>query len=113
MLKVDFERTEIKGSEPRILTEFTMLARNLREFLAQDESTEYADARIARAIELSKKTSDEIDEEVLKSINELGKMLARVRSEEKSKKENDDKEPSTGNSDFDNFLKDLFCGGAK
>lgn len=55
MLKVDFERTEIKGSEPHILTEFTMLARNLREFLAQDESTEYADARIARAIELSKK----------------------------------------------------------
>lgn len=93
MLKVDFERTEIKGSEPRILTEFTMLARNLREFLAQDESTEYADARIARAIELSKKTSDEIDEEVLKSINELGKMLARVCSEEKSKKDNDDKEP--------------------
>lgn len=86
MLKVDFEITEIKGSEPRILTEFTMLARNLREFLAQDKSTEYADARIARAIELSKKTSDEIDEEVLKSINELGKMLARVCSEEKSKK---------------------------
>lgn len=55
MLKVDFERTEIKGSKPHILTEFTMLARNLREFLAQDESTEYADARIARAIELSKK----------------------------------------------------------
>ena len=113
MLKVDFERTEIKGSEPRILTEFTMLARNLREFLAQDKSTEYADARIARAIELSKKTSDEIDEEVLKSINELGKMLARVCSEEKSKKENDDKEPSTGNSDFDDFLRDLFCRGAE
>lgn len=113
MLKVDFERTEIKGSEPHILTEFTMLARNLRELLAQDESTEYADARIARAIELSKKTSDEIDEEVLKSINELGKMLARACSEEKVKKESDDKEPSTGNSDFDDFLKDLFCGGAE
>lgn len=113
MLKVDFERTEIKGSEPHILTEFTMLARNLRKFLAMDQSTEYADARIARAIELSKKTSDEIDEEVLKSINELGKMLARVCSEEKSKKENADKEPSTGNSDFDNFLKDLFGGGAE
>lgn len=49
----------------------------------------------------------------MKSINELGKMLARVCSEEKSKKENDDKEPSTGNSDFDNFLKDLFGGGAE
>ena len=113
MLKVDFEITEIKGSEPRILTEFTMLARNLREFLAHDKSTEYADARIARAIKLSKKTSDEIDEEILKSINELGKMLARVCSEEKSKKENDDKEPSTGNSDFDDFLKGIFGGGAE
>lgn len=112
MLKVDFERTEIKGSEPHILTEFTILARNLREFLAQDESTEYADARIARAIELSKKTSDEIDEEVLKSINELGKMLASL-SRRKAKKESDDKEPSTGNSDFDDFLKDLFCRGAE
>lgn len=49
----------------------------------------------------------------MKSINELGKMLARVCSEELSKKENDDKEPSTGNSDFDDFLKDLFGGGAK
>lgn len=112
MLKVDFERTEIKGSEPHILTEFTILTRNLREFLAQDESTEYADARIARAIELSKKTSDEIDEEVLKSINELGKMLASL-SRRKAKKESDDKEPSTGNSDFDDFLKDLFCRGAE
>lgn len=113
MLKVDFERTEIKGSEPHILTEFTILARNLRKLLAKDQSTEHADAKIARAIELSKKTSDEIDEEVLKSTNELGKMLARVYSEEKSKKENDDKEPSTGNSDFDDFLKDLFGGGAE
>lgn len=49
----------------------------------------------------------------MKSINELGKMLARACSEEKVKKESDDKEPSTGNSDFDDFLKDLFCGGAK
>lgn len=113
MLKVDFGRTEIKGSDPHILTEFTMLAKNLRELLAEDGSTEYADMKIAKAIELSKKTSDEIDEEVLKSINELGKMLARVCSEEKVKKESDDKEPSTGNSDFDNFLKDLFGGGAE
>ena len=56
MLKVDFGRTEIKGSEPHILTEFTMLARNLRELLAEDESTECADMKIAKAIELSKKT---------------------------------------------------------
>ncbi len=113
MLKVDYEKIEIKGTETRILTEFTMLARNLRKLLAKDQSTEYADAKIARAIELSKKTSDEIDEEILKSINELRKMLAKVCSEEKSKKENDDKEPSTGDSDFDNFLKGLFCGGVK
>ena len=38
MLKVDFGRTEIKGSETHILTEFTMLARNLRELLAEDEN---------------------------------------------------------------------------
>lgn len=113
MLKVDFGRTEIKGSEPHILTEFTMLAKKLRELLAEYGNTEYADMKIAKAIELSKKTSDEIDEELLKSINELRKMLAIVCSEEKSKKENDDKEPSTGNSDFDNFLKDLFGGGAE
>lgn len=113
MLRVDYEKIEIKGTETHILAEFTMLARNLRKLLAKDQSTEYADAKIAKTIELSKKTSDELDEEVLKSINELGEMLARVCSEEKSKKENDDKEPSTGNSDFDNFLKDLFCGGAK
>lgn len=113
MLRVDYEKIEIKGTETHILAEFTMLARNLRKLLAKDQSTDYADAKIARAIELSKKTSDEIDEEFLKSINELRKMLAKVCSEEKSKKENDDKEPSTGDSDFDNFLKGLFCGGAK
>ena len=50
MLKVDFGRTEIKGSEPHILTEFTMLARNLRELLAEDVSTECADIKIAKAI---------------------------------------------------------------
>lgn len=113
MLRVDYEKIEIKGTETRILAEFTMLARNLRKLLAKDQSTEYADAKIAKAIKLSKKTSDEIDEEILKSINELGKMLARVCSEEKSKKENDDKEPSTGNSDFDDFLKGIFGGGAE
>ena len=113
MLRVDYEKIEIKGTETRILAEFTMLARNLRKLLAKDQSAEYADAKIAKAIESSKKTSDEIDEEILKSINELRKMLARVCSEEKVKKESDDKGPSTGNSDFDDFLKDLFCRDAE
>lgn len=48
MLKVDFERTEIKGSEPHILTEFTMLARNLRKFLAMDQSTEYGEPKTGK-----------------------------------------------------------------
>lgn len=115
MLKVDFGRTEIKGSEPHILTEFTMLARNLREILAEDEGAEYADMQIAKAIELSKKTEDELDEEISKSISMLGKMIASVYSKEKSEepKENSDVEPSTGNSAFDDFLKDVFGGGAK
>lgn len=114
MLKVDFERTEIKGSEPHILTEFTMLARNLRELLAEDESTECADMKIAKAIELSKKTEDELDEEISKSISILGRMMGSVSKGKSAKtKDSSDVEPPTGNSDFDNFLKDLFCGGAK
>lgn len=114
MLKVDFGRTEIKGSEPHILTEFTMLAKNLRELLAEDGSTEYADMKIAKAIELSKKTEDELDEEISKSISILGRMIESVSKGESSKtKENDDKKPSTGNSAFDDFLKDIFGGGAK
>lgn len=49
MLKVNFQETEIKGSEPHILTEFTMLARNLRKLLAEEEGVEYADEQIANA----------------------------------------------------------------
>lgn len=115
MLKVDFGTTKIKGSEPHILTEFTMLARNLREILAEDESTEYADMQIAKAVELSKKTEDELDEEISKSISVLERMLASVYSKGKSEepKESSDSEPSTGNSAFDDFLKDVFGGGAK
>ncbi|MFR2143394.1 MAG: hypothetical protein ACLS5L_14500 [Faecalimonas sp.] len=114
MLKVDFGRTEIKGSEPHILTEFTMLARNLRELLAEDESTECADMKIAKAIELSKKTEDELDEEISKSISILGRMMGSVSKGKSAKtKENSDVEPSTGNSAFDDFLKDIFGGGAK
>ena len=114
MLKVDFGRTEIKGSEPHILTEFTMLARNLRELLAEDESTECADMKIAKAIELSKKTEDELDEEISKSISILGRMMGSVSKEKSAKtKESSDVEPSTGNSAFDDFLKDIFGGGAK
>lgn len=112
MLRVDFERTEIKGSEPHILTEFTILARNLRELLAEDESTEYADKQIEKCIKLSKMTPDEIDGELLASINKLGEMLAS-RFSDKNQKESSNSGPSTGNSDFDNFLKDLFGGGAK
>ena len=114
MLKVDFGRTEIKGSEPHILTEFTMLAKNLRELLAGDESTEYANMKIAKAIELSKKTEDELDEEISKSISILGRMMESVSKGESAKtKESTDVEPSTGNSAFDDFLKDIFGGGAK
>ena len=114
MLKVDFERTEIKGSEPHILTEFTMLARNLREFLAEDESTECTDMKIAKAIELSKKTEDELDEEISKSISILGRMMGSVSKGKSAKtKDSSDVEPSTGNSAFDDFLKDIFGGGDK
>ena len=114
MLKVDFGRTEIKGSKTHILTEFTMLARNLRELLAEDESTECADMKIAKAIELSKKTEDELDEEISKSISILRRMMESVSKGKSAKTtENSDVEPSTGNSDFDNFLKDLFGGGAE
>ncbi len=114
MLKVDFGRTEIKGSEPHILTEFTMLARNLRELLAEDVSTECADMKIAKAIELSKKTEDELDEEISKSISILGRMMGSVSKGKSAKpKESSDVEPSTGNSAFDDFLKDIFGGGAK
>ena len=114
MLKVDFERTEIKGSEPHILTEFTILARNLRKLLAKGQSTEYEQMqRLQGLLNCQKKHQMRIDEEVLNPINELGKMLARSLFRRIVKKENDDKEPSTGNSDFDDFLKDLFGGGAK
>ena len=114
MLKVDFGRTEIKGSETHILTEFTMLARNLRELLAEDESTECADMKIAKAIELSKKTEDELDEEISKSISILGRMMGSVSKGKSAKtKDSSDVEPSTGNSAFDDFLKDIFGGGAK
>lgn len=112
MLKADFERTEIKGSEPHILTEFTMLARNLREVLAERESIEYADKQIAKAIELSKKTPEELDVEISKSISKLCEMFAS-RLSDKNQKESSNSEPSTGNSAFDDFLKELFGGGAK
>lgn len=112
MLKVDFGRTEIKGPEPHILTEFTILARNLRELLAEDESTEYADKQIEKCIKLSKMTPDEIDGELLASINKLGEMLAS-RFSDKNQEESSNSGPSTGNSAFDDFLKDIFAGGVE
>lgn len=112
MLKADFERTEIKGPETHILTEFTMLAKNLREVLAERKSIEYADKQIAKAIELSKKTPEELDVEILKSISKLGEMFASCLSD-KNQKESSNSEPSTGNSAFDDFLKDIFGGGDK
>ena len=63
---------------------------------------------------LSKKTEDELDEEISKSISILGRMMASVSKGESAKtKESSDVEPSTGNSAFDDFLKDIFGGGAK
>lgn len=113
MLKVNFQETEIKGSEPHILTEFTMLARNLRKLLAEEEGVEYADEQIAKCVKLSKMTPEELDREILESLNKLVEKLASSLTEEESSKESSDAEPSTGNSAFDDFLKNLFGGGAK
>ena len=57
---------------------------------------------------------DELDEEISKSISILGRMMGSVSKGKSAKpKESSDVEPSTGNSAFDDFLKDIFGGGAK
>lgn len=81
--------TEIKGSIPTLLSEYTVITKRLREAMAQVDSEEVAQEMLKRACDLGFMTDEEIDKEI-----ELAK--------EKFEK-----------SEVGRVLKNLFSGGMK
>lgn len=112
MIKADKGTVAISGvNENELMSEFTVTARAVRGVLAEKHDTEYADKKISEAIEISKKTEREIAYEAFDRIYDAIKNgLSDVDDGEEISTCD---EPTTGNKDFDAFLKSVFERGGK
>lgn len=63
MIKCDFDKVEIHGIEPLVLTELTILMRTVREHIEAKHGKEYADDKILSCIKRTFATQEEIEEE--------------------------------------------------
>lgn len=75
MIKVDLNKVEVEGPRTVVMSEFTLLASELRKVLSKKFGEEAADKEILHCIELSKMTEDEVDAETEKLERELIRRL--------------------------------------
>lgn len=70
MIKCDFDEVEIRGVEPLILTELTILMRRIKESIEIRHGKEYADNKIRSCIQKAFVTEEELEEENKRMLNE-------------------------------------------
>lgn len=70
MIKCDFNKVEIRGVKPLILTELTILMRSIKESIEIRYGKEYADNEIRSCIKKAFATEEELEEEDKRMLNE-------------------------------------------
>lgn len=63
MIKCDFDKVEVHGIEPLILTELTLLMRTIKDHIEAKHGKEYADDKIRSCIKKVFATEEELKEE--------------------------------------------------
>lgn len=105
MIKVENGCIEISNANEAImLTDLTLAITSVRKVLEERNGKEYADRKIQETVDLSKKTSEELNEMLSKRLNDVMDLIL-------SKHEESSKEPTTGNRAFDDLLSSLFGRG--
>lgn len=112
MIKSDKGIIQVKGTEEQLVAEFAVIAKAVRDTLTEDHDEAYADKVMAKAIENSKKSEEELALGVIENIIKILDM-ALEENDKKSKEDGPLDKPSTGNSAFDDFLEDIFGRGAE
>ena len=107
MIKVENGLVEISSTNNvGLLSDLTIAIKSVHKVLEERNSKEYADRKIQESVDLSKKTSEELNEMFIKKLNDVMELIF-------SKHEESSKEPTTGNKSFDDLLSCLFGRGDK
>ena len=75
MLKVNDTKVEIKGIFPDIMTELTILVRNIYQTLSKNEKPEFVKESLQKSFDLALMSDDEIHNEVKKKLKEVMKTM--------------------------------------
>lgn len=83
MIKCENGCSEIKGTVPDFLSDYTIITRHIREALSEGMSEEFAMYMLKKSFDIGMMSNDEVDIEFKKSIGkfdgtELGMMLAEL-----------------------------------
>lgn len=70
MIKCNFDKVEIHGIEPLILTELTLLMRTIKDHIEAKHGKEYADDKIRSCIQRVFATEEELKEENKRILNQ-------------------------------------------
>lgn len=70
MIKCNFDKVDVHGIEPLILTELTFLMRTIKEHIEAKHGKEYADDKIRACIKKVFATQEEIEEESRRILNQ-------------------------------------------
>lgn len=75
MIKVRKDRVKFKGSIPELMSELSMLCRNLRKAIAEETTDEIAKDFVMDAVKLGLKTDEELQKEADKICKNLEAFL--------------------------------------
>lgn len=70
MIICNFDKVDVQGIEPLILTELTLLMRTIKEHIEAKHGKEYADDKIRACIKRVFATQEEIEEESRRILNQ-------------------------------------------